>query len=54
MSDDGILDGISHILHVASVQATHVDAAILQQVDVVLAGQKLNLNSCKENTTLIN
>lgn len=48
VSSDSVFDSIGHIFHVATIQATHVDTTILQQVDVILAGQKSNLHCCAQ------
>lgn len=46
MGSNSILDGISHIFHIGRVQATNVDATVLQQVNVMFLCQILNLHSC--------
>ncbi len=40
---DGVRDGIGQVVHVVLRHAAHVDAAIGQQVDVVLVRQQLHL-----------
>ncbi len=44
VSSDSILDSICHVLHIASIQTACADTTILQQVDMVLAGEVVNLH----------
>lgn len=53
----GVVHGSGHVLHVGGVQPAHVDAARLQQVDVVLLDQVFRLTlgqaSVGEQTDLL-
>ena len=48
VGSDTVFNGISDILQVRAVQATYVNAAILQEVDMVLVSQKPHLHRCVE------
>lgn len=44
MCGDCITNGFSNILNVTTVQSTHINPSIFQQVDVILAGEIFNLS----------
>ena len=50
--DDDVVDGVCDILDVGRGQRAHVDAAGLQQVDVVLVNQIVYLSHCKQQILL--
>ena len=48
MTSHCILNGICHVLHVRWVEATYINTATLQQINVILGSQIFHLCFCRE------
>ena len=48
---DSIINCLGNVIHIGRSDSTNVDPSAIQQIDVVLAGQKLYLLDCGENKT---